>query len=532
LKREGSYLGLVVYLLIILVLESCASSGTIEGGPRDIAPPKLVKELSSPALQLNTKDRIFTFKFDEYIQVKDVVKQVQVSPPLLYIPKVRSRGKELVFELNFKETLRDSTTYTINFGEAIGDLHEDNKFKNFSHVFSTGDIIDTMAVKGQVTELVKGSGLNNVVVMLYDDFSDSAIIKRKPSYSIRVDNDGKYVIKNIKNGKYNVFALQDDNSTYTYEEATEMIAFLNEPLEWKVLTDTVVKNLVLSKPEIKTRIAGKSKVNSYGSIRIKLNNPLVEKIDYTLSPTLDYTFLEEKQDSLILHYNHSKDIDTISWNLPMEVVKIAVPKASTKPDTLLLSPTYSLSRIRKTDTIYYKSQTPIQSINPAFIVAKDTALSIKLNGQKKNDLEVKIYGDLKEKKIYDILLYPGAIIDIFGNVNDTITFKTATFENESLSKIDLKITDLDSTVNYVIELTKEGRSINKQTITGASTKLLKYTDLIDGQYEVLMIEDKNNNGRYDGSNYWTKRQAEIRKEVKLDPLKEYWKLETTVKFKD
>jgi hypothetical protein len=294
----------------------------------------------------------------------------------------------------------------------------------------------------------------------------------------------------------------------------------------------IVKNLVLSKPEIKTRIAGKSKVNSYGSIRIKLNNPLVEKIDYTLSPTLDYTFLEEKQDSLILHYNHSKDIDTISWNLPMEVVKIAVPKASTKPDTLLLSPTYSLSRIRKTDTIYYKSQTPIQSINPAFIVAKDTALSIKLNGQKKNDLEVKIYGDLKEKKIYDILLYPGAIIDIFGNVNDTITFKTATFENESLSKIDLKITDLDSTVNYVIELTKEGRSINKQTITGASTKLLKYTDLIDGQYEVLMIEDKNNNGRYDGSNYWTKRQAEIRKEVKLDALKEYWKLETTVKFKD
>ena len=131
----------------------CASGGQLTGGPKDTSPPVLDTLKSAPLQPLNYFPRRLEFFFDEFVQVKDPTKQVLVSPPLTYIPKVKERGKKVTFEFDPKEVLREDATYTINFGEAIVDFREGNKLSNFTYVFSTGDYIDSLSLKGRIINL-------------------------------------------------------------------------------------------------------------------------------------------------------------------------------------------------------------------------------------------------------------------------------------------------------------------------------------------------------------------------------------------
>jgi hypothetical protein len=216
----------------------------------------------------------------------------------------------------------------------------------------------------------------------------------------------------------------------------------------------------------------------------------------------------------------------------MEQVKIAVPAITTKPDTFIISPAYNISTIVNTDTLFMRSNIPIKSINKDLIIAKDTNKIIKLNGLIYKDMMLKITGPILENKDYDLILLPGAVEDIFGNKNDSISLKFTTVKREILSKIEADIIKLDSNYTYIVSLMKDGRILQKDILSNTTKQLIKYNDLLSGQYEVSIIEDKNRNGRYDGARFWTKQQAEIKKTFKLDNLKEYWKLETTINFKE
>ena len=59
-----------------------------------------------------------------------------------------SRGKNVITE--FEEDLRDSTTYTFYFQDAIRDLNEGNILEDYQFVLSTGSVIDSLSVTGNV----------------------------------------------------------------------------------------------------------------------------------------------------------------------------------------------------------------------------------------------------------------------------------------------------------------------------------------------------------------------------------------------
>ena len=136
-------------LLLVMIAYSCANIGTPDGGPYDEEPPKFVG--SMPELRAaNSKNKKIELEFDEFIKLDKPSEKVVISPPQLEQPEVKVVGKKVVVEL--LDTLKEATTYTIDFSDAIVDNNEGNPMGIFSFSFSTGEVIDTMEISGTVME--------------------------------------------------------------------------------------------------------------------------------------------------------------------------------------------------------------------------------------------------------------------------------------------------------------------------------------------------------------------------------------------
>ncbi len=219
--------------------------GSPSGGPRDQDPPQVV-ESEPPNYSTRFVARKIQVTFDEYIVLENVNQELVVSPPMENKPDVKLKKKTLVIQ--FEEELKENTTYTFNFGDAIKDLHEGNKLQNFEYVFSTGDILDSMSVKGTLRyaeTLEKPEEAVNI--MLYNDLQDSVPLKEIPLYIGRSNDSGVFSVNNLQPGIYKVFALKDGNNNFIYDIPSEEIAFLDSSLN--VSTDFVRTMLGIEPPD-------------------------------------------------------------------------------------------------------------------------------------------------------------------------------------------------------------------------------------------------------------------------------------------
>ena len=165
-------------------------------------------------------------------------KKVVISPPLDQFPDISLKGKSVV--ISFKEPLKLNTTYTVNVGDAIKDITEGNVMKGFSFVFSTGPKLDSLQISGLVLDAEKSQVVEDVIVMLYKDLSDSAVYKHKPYYFGRTDKSGKFTIEHLQEGTYKLFALKDANFNLIYDQLSEPIAFSDTSII--IVADTSVKD--------------------------------------------------------------------------------------------------------------------------------------------------------------------------------------------------------------------------------------------------------------------------------------------------
>ena len=145
-------LSLLFLFFMIVGFWQCARRGSPTGGDKDITPPVLIKA-DPKNLSTNFNKKTIRLTFDEFITLEDVQNQLVISPPLKYIPKIRPQGTTSKFvEITFKDTLRENTTYTINFGQSIVDNNEGNPNRFLTYVFSTGDLIDSLSISGVVKD--------------------------------------------------------------------------------------------------------------------------------------------------------------------------------------------------------------------------------------------------------------------------------------------------------------------------------------------------------------------------------------------
>lgn len=217
-----SSLHILPLAVIILILYACASTGTPDGGPYDETPPKFVRATPEPNATGNTRKKI-SIEFDEFIKIENAAEKVIISPPQTEVPEVKASGKKVLVE--FFDSLRSNTTYTIDFGDAIVDNNEGNPMGNFSYAFSTGETIDTMEVSGTVLNAQDLEPIKGIQVGLHKNLNDTAFTKLPFDRISRTDSRGHFSIKGVAPGKYRIYALKDGNQNYLFDSKTEIIAY-------------------------------------------------------------------------------------------------------------------------------------------------------------------------------------------------------------------------------------------------------------------------------------------------------------------
>jgi len=235
LKGIGGGLSLLLTVIIGGVFTSCARMGNPDGGWYDETPPKVLG--ATPADKAtDVKAQKVKISFDEFVKIDNPTENVIVSPPQLQAPEIKATGKSI--EVKLLDSLKANTTYTIDFSDAISDNNEGNPLGNYTYSFSTGAEIDTMEVSGYVVAAENLEPVKGILVGLYANLADSAFEKQPMLRVSRTDSRGHFVIKGVKRGTYRVYALQDVDGNYQFNQKSEMIAFNHELIKPSVMDDT------------------------------------------------------------------------------------------------------------------------------------------------------------------------------------------------------------------------------------------------------------------------------------------------------
>ncbi len=457
--------GIVLLLYFISVTGTgCAQIGSPTGGPRDTLPPVLVG--SVPKLYAtNFKDNKITLIFDEYIDVQEVQTNLLVSPFPKITPTINFKLKTVTVKL--KDTLIPNTTYAINFGNAIRDNNEGNPFKNFTYVFSTGNIIDSMKAGGKVIIAETGKTDSTFIALLYRNVDDSAVQKRKPDYVSRLDGTGQFQFTNLSPGRYKLYALKDGDGGKTYNSKIESFAFADTEIEVSDSTAPVTLYAYAEEKDKKAAVAASAAAKT------------AEKADKRLRYTT--TIANNLQDLLT-------DL-VLSFNKPLKI--------------------NDLQKIALTDTNYNKTE--------ALITLDTTAKNIVIKTKWKEGMQ------------HRLLIDKDAISDSAGTQltkSDTVRF--AVKKEIDYGNLVLRFSNLKPAEHPVLLFIKGEEVYKTVPITTAqwSDKLF-----VPGEYELRILYDLNNNGKWDPGNYEKKLQPE--KAITLDAkllIKANWDNERDIKL--
>ena len=209
---------------VLFLLCSCANMAAPTGGLYDEAPPRVVR--SNPQNSaLNVDRKIVEIEFDENIKIEKPTEKVIITPPQINMPVIKSVGKKAVVEFN--DELLPNTTYTIDFTDALVDNNEGNPLENFSLSFSTGNQLDTLAVSGKVLSAENLEPAQGIYVGMHTNLDDTAFVRTPFERISRTDSRGRFTVRGLAAGKYRIFALDDKNRDYKYDNPQEAVAFLD-----------------------------------------------------------------------------------------------------------------------------------------------------------------------------------------------------------------------------------------------------------------------------------------------------------------
>ena len=333
----------ILLSILLIIAGACAKISAPTGGPRDRMPPVVVKSIPvNGATNFMGKDIAVTF--DEYVSLDNITDKFMVSPPMKKKPRVFIKGKNVNVE--FEDKLKDSTTYTFYFQDAIKDLNEGNILDNYQFVFSTGPVIDSLSVTGNVYNAFDLEVPEKTLALMFSNPEDSAVIKNLPDYITRVGADGYFRIDNVRAGKYRLFALKDDDNSKNYNLIEEEFAFMDtliivtpEKNFIPVVKDTAKIKKTDNKVPAPSKAGGSSTVQALSKVAVPKPPALIGQHQLIL-------FLAKKKD----HYMTKSSRDTkyqliYTLSLPPDSMKFEFSIPGTDSDK------YLIEESRKRDTM-------------------------------------------------------------------------------------------------------------------------------------------------------------------------------------
>ena len=503
----------ILGILLILSVSHCAKRGTPTGGVKDSIPPVLIRATPPLNTTLFDEEKI-TLVFDEYIKLKDIATQLITSPPLepsQYKISPESTVSKKV-EIRLLDSLKPNVTYTFNFGSAIEDFNENNPLTFFSYTFSTGSIIDSLYLEGIVKDAFENETEPFISVHLYpidSTYTDSTIFKRKPFYIANTLDSVYFKLQNIKEGSYEMIAIQDVGKNYLFDQNIDKIGFFDEPVQ---LPRDSLKFPVLFKEIPNFDWARPQYINDHHIVFGYYGNPEEKEIELISEVPEDFKYLITKhteQDSLDFWFAGIKEIDSLVFNLTgkdsieQRIIKPARPKI----DSLEFSFSHRGS-IDFLDTLALKATLPLVAIDKDFIEIRDVDSLVVPFTSKINSNQNKIIFDFEKtpNDRYTIQLLPNAATDFWGSTNDTLKIILGTKKLEDYGIIILTV-ETEGTYNYFLQLLDARGDVVRKALKSENNRYT-FDYLLPGTYSVRMIKDRNNNQQWDTGNYLKKIQPE------------------------
>lgn len=543
----------------LLLLAACARPVAPEGGPKDTAPPQMDSLRSTPNYATRFSPRRIRLVFDEWIVLKDAATQIIVSPPLDKRPEVVLRGRTVTVAFDKNETLRPNTTYTINFGTAVQDLHENNPAKDLRFVFSTGDYIDSLTVRGSIADAFSGAFVDKVAVMLYDNLADSALQKERPYYFARADQTGRFVIPNVKAGTFRLVAIEELQENLRWNpERDERIGFPDTLVQTGDSMQMVYK-IKLFRDVQRQRLAGRE-AGRYGRVRLTFAAPpdsIVPRPD-----SAGVRLLTERQgDTLFVWYDRDAPAawkllvgpDTVAVrelsredflaNHRVAWGDVAAPAAPRRRPNQPAAPAAAAAPPPKTVSIspFRTAVLPFNAPPVAFDTARWVLL---LDSVRVRDFSVApdstsprnlvLQTAWQPDKTYRLRLLPGAATDFYGAANaDTLSRTFLVLSEKQLGSLTLTLQNLRAGSQYVVQLLEDPRlETERRFVAAASEQSLTFPNLPTAVYSVRVIEDHNANGRWDTGSFAARRQPEPVFLKKLETLRANWEVKVEMALSD
>lgn len=497
---------------LLLTTVQCAKRASPTGGPRDSLPPVLIN--ASPKLNTVFFDKEeFNLTFDEYVTLKDISKQLIISPPLsssqYKVYPVTGASKKVTLKL--LDSLLDNTTYTFNFGESIIDFNESNPSSYLTYTLSTGATIDSLYIKGRVTDAFERETERYISLQLYpvdSIYKDSVIFTEKPLYVTSTLDTTIFRFQNLRAGKYAIIALEDKAGNYFFDQNIDKIGFVDRLIE--LPQDSILDfrlfqekaNFFWDKPyfinehHIALAYYGEREDESY-----KMVSQVPESFESLVTQnretdTLDYWFRGAKLDSLQFEFN-------IKDSLQIKTVYFKNPT----PDSLVVDKNTSGS-LRLLEKFELKTNLPITEVNSEQVKVTNidtlpVPASLKIQ---ENYDRISVDFEVIPNDRYEITLLPNALVDFWGNTNDTLVYRTSTKKIEDYGNIFLRVQH-QSPHPYIIELLK-GDEVFRRYDTPLEGGNYSFKLLDAAKYRVRLIEDANQNKKWDTGNYLEKIQPE------------------------
>ena len=532
MAKFATYKFEVLIFVSFLLLIGCASIQQPTGGPKDTKPPKVVKETPK---NLTTKfsAKTIQIEFDEFIKLNNEFTEVSISPAMDKMPTLKAR-KEML-EIKFDQALDSNTTYTINFGKAIVDVNEGNVIKNYSYVFSTGNVIDSLSISGTVRSSTTKDSLLDATVFIIPVKQDSIFGKKRANIFTSTDSAGKFTLRNLREDDYLLYALKEESIDRIYNGAKEEIGFNSDTIHLSKNISDLQLNVFQQLPEIFA--VTERKIENTGRIVLSFNKPLTDASVSILSPaalvkankTVEIT---AGKDSALLWLPDltfdSIKVAVTRANKPVDTVQITRSKRDTYNRAVTVTDDLTSGKLKPGTDPLITLSSPIASVQNGSIqlLADSVAVSgIQVIKDTTSTRQYRIKYAWRANREYILKLGENAFTDVFGNKSKASSKTFSLDSEENYGTIALNVSVPDTGKTYIIEWLNSQDVVLRSDVISKDTTI-NYVRYPTAKYKVRVVYDINKNGIWDTGSIKLRRQPETiwnySKEITLRPN---WDLE-------
>lgn len=500
----------LLWLFISFVLVSCARVGSPVGGAKDSIAPKMIgSNIDTTRVNVPRDIKQLRIDFDEYISLKDISKNLIISPPIKYTKIIPSATGNKYLQIQWKDTLQANTTYNFNFGNSVVDLNESNVLPYFNFAFSTGEKLDDLYISGTITDAL-GNEKNtegkerNLVVGLYQ-VKDTMNYRQKPYYISKADPDGYFELNYLTPGKYRIVGFDDENSNSIYDSGKENVAFQKNEIN----LETSISTLNLKSYPSKKAVKYKEMLISNGGVTMmfegKPEKVLVKAVG---EKPADYKVTHRaKSDSVKIWFDATKEnigvtvseslkfsYDTGSKQDTMSVFY----KKPAKEDMTIANP-FSNKLAPETD-FRFSSNYTINKIQPenwkleADSIAQDFTAEI----SDLDSTQVVVKSNFTAGKKYKLTVPKNTLSSFYNRSSESVRFDFEVSKPEEFGSFAAHMVNLPSEKFWIQLLNDKNEPAYQQYTNQAD---VKFINIKPGSYKLRILVDNNHNGIWDSADF-------------------------------